>query len=270
MLAYSRKVQATMFEGIALVLLGSLDWWAGRWSMAQARRQAIGEWMSASPEKSIAKVWASTFIGGMYNDLGMQAEARSFLEGFTTIARTANESQTTIPYLRELARAAESEEETAGILREILILVDAAPYPRYEALPALTLASQWLAQSSAGDASALSRLELAHQRTQSWQSQASLYELKGYAAGVRGEWGESVLAYEHAAEIWEALERPFDLLRVWSGLYDALLQTGDRANAHDVQRQAIFLIEQLTAQLSESEQREAFLTLPLVQRVRGS
>jgi tetratricopeptide (TPR) repeat protein len=81
MLAYAQKVHASMFEGVAMVQLGYLDWWAGQWRQAWARRQAIMDWMATFPGASFAKVWASNFLGLIYNDLGQPEKAGAILSG---------------------------------------------------------------------------------------------------------------------------------------------------------------------------------------------
>ena len=269
MLAYSRKIQAAMFEGVALVHLGYLDWWAGRWRQAGARQQEIQDWMRSESGLSIAKVWASTFLGCMHNDLGQPLEARTVLAPYTGIARSADEAQTTIPHLRELARLAESEEDRAGLVKEILERVDSVSDPRYEIYPALVMACKWGAKVSPGDIPALEHLEIAHQREQCRQSAASLNEVKGYIAGVREVWEESASFYRDSLENWQDLDRPYDTLRSWAGLLQALDQSGDSGAANDHRKQAISIVDRLSAELDDPGQRNAFLSSSLVNRIRA-
>lgn len=277
LLAYARKVQAELFIGVALVHLGYLDWWTGRWRAALARRQALQEWMAESASSSIARIWASNLLGEMYNDLGQPDQARAVLAGYTAVARSANEAQTTLPHLGQLARAAQSEEDMAGLAQEILGLIDATANARFDALPALRVACTWLAQTSAGDPAALTRLEKARQQLHDRQSAASLFEVQAVAAGLRGDWAQAVASYQEAAANWEALQRPYDLLRTLAGLGQALAfaiandaQTGDRTASSAVQQQAVSLIEQLANELAEPELKGAFLASPLVAEIRGS
>lgn len=268
LLAYARKVRAEMFEGVALVQLGYLDWWAGRWKAALGRRQTIGEWMAISAVPSVPKIWASNLLGEMYNDLGNPDHARAVLVEYTAVARSANETQTTVPHLGQLARAAQSEQERAGLVQEMLVLLDATAYARYETLPALRLACTWLAQTSGGDTGALDRLEKAYPQMQDRLSAASLHEVQAIAAGIRGEWGQAVSDFEVAAANWEALQRPYDLLRTLAGLGQALAHTEDSAAIRAVQRQSASLIEQLASELAEPALKQAFLVSPLVMGIR--
>ncbi len=270
MLAYSRKVQAAMFEGVALVHLGYLDWWAGRWRSAGSRRQEIVAWMEAIPGLSIARVWASTFLAYTYNDLGLAAKAQAVLGEYTMVARSANEPQTTLPHLRELARLSQDKQEKARLVGGILEMIDRGATPRYEMLPALALACTWLAQTSGGDVSALERLDRAAQQAQSRQSTASLFEVSGYAAGLRGDWEQAAFNYASAAGSWEALERPYDLLRTQVDLAQALQEAGDLPAAQRARQRALSLVERLAGELDEEEQRSAFMASSLVTRIRGS
>lgn len=264
LLAYARKVRAEMFEGVALVLLGYLDWWTGHWGTALGRAQMIREWMEVSAVPSIPKIWASTLLAGMYNDLGQPDQARAVLAGYTAVARSADEPQTTIPHLGQLARAAPSEEEKAGLVREILVLIDAAAYARFDTLPAISLVCTWLAQTSSGDPATLNRLEKAHQQMQNRQSAASLYEVRAIAAGIRGEWAQAVSDYEAAAANWKVLQRPYDLLRTLVSLSQALARTEDTVAISLAQKQTISLIEQLAHELVEPGLKQAFLASPLI------
>jgi hypothetical protein len=225
MLAYSRKVQTGMFTGVSLVQLGYLDWWAGRWRQAWVRRQEIEDWMETFPGASFAKVWASNLLGLMYNDTGQPERAYAVLAAYTSVARSAQEPQTTVPHFGQLARCVQPQTQVEAFVKEILSLTDAAAYPPYEVLPAMTLACTWLAQNTGGDATAAGRLERVHEQLQKRQSAASLYEVRAVVAGIRGEWERAVLHYEIAATNWEALKRPYDQLRVLVGWRQALARS---------------------------------------------
>jgi predicted ATPase len=275
MLSYAQKVHAGMFEGVAMVQLGNLDWWAGHWRQAWARRQAIMDWMATFSGASFAKVWASNFLGMIYNDLGQPEMAGAILAEHTAVARSAHEPQTTVPHLEQLTRCARSEVEMAELVQEILTLVDATTYPRYEILPALRQACTWLAKASGGDTAALKRLEKARAQMMNNQSAAALYEAQAVAAGIRGDWGQAVSHYEAAAAHWERLKRPYDLLRTLAGLVNALsftqltgAQPENRKALRDVQTKSGFIIEQLAGELDELEVKQAFLASPLVMEIR--
>jgi predicted ATPase/DNA-binding SARP family transcriptional activator len=268
LLAYARKVGAEMFEGVALAHLGYVDWWTGQWRAALARQQAITGWMARSALPSVSKIWASNLLGEMYNDLGQPEHARAMLAPYTALARSADEPQTTVLHLGELARAAHEEPERAALLEELLALVDAAPRARHDTVPALRRACIWRAQNSAGDRAALSPLAQAHEQLQSRLSAASLTEAQAVAAGVRGEWAQAVSYFQESVAQWAALRRPLDQLRALSGLGGALVKTGDSATLDEVRRQARGRIAELAAELGETELGESFLRTPLVRTLR--
>jgi predicted ATPase/DNA-binding SARP family transcriptional activator len=268
MLAYAQMVRTGMFEGVALVQLTYLDWWAGRWRQAWMRRQEILEWMATFPGASFVKVWASNLLGLMYNDVGQPEEARAVLAEYAAVARSAHEPQTTVPHLGQLARCVQSEVDVTGLVQEIFSLTDATAYSPYEIMPALTFACGWMAQSSGGDPTALERLEKVHQQKQNRQSTASLNEVRAYAAGFRGEWGQAVSLYRVAAANWEALQRPYLLLRALTGLIQALIHTADITAADAVQQQATSRIEQLANEIDDPGVKGTFLASPLVAAIQ--
>jgi predicted ATPase/DNA-binding SARP family transcriptional activator len=276
MLVYTRKVHANMFEGVALVQLGYLDWWVGSWRQAWARREEILNWMAASPGLSVAKIWASNLLGLMDNDLGQTEKASAALAEYTEIARRAREPQTTIPHLGQLSRCAYSAAEITELMNEILELIDSSSYPRYEILPALRMTCTRLAQASGGDPASLNRLEKAHAQMQNRQSIATLFEVQAAAAGIRGEWEIAAACYRTAAENWEALKRPYDLLRTLDGLSRALI-SAHREDSHSGDHNSIWdgslkeismqierIIIELASELDEPEAKQAFLASPVV------
>lgn len=275
MLAYTLKVRTAMFEGVARVQLGYLDWWAGRWRKAWGRRQAIMDWMSTISGASFAKVWASNFLGLIYNDLGMTENAGAVLAEYAAVAHSAHELQTTVPYLGQLARCARSQAQMAGLVQEIFSLTDTTAYYPYEVIPALTMACGWLAKNSGGDPTTLVRLEKVHTQMQNRQSAASLYEVQAFSAGIRGEWEQAASFYRIAAENWEALQRPYDLLRTLGGQVKALsfAQLGgavskNRKILREVRTKTVSIIEQLADELEEPEVKQAFLVSPLVVEIQ--
>jgi hypothetical protein len=165
--------------------------------------------------------------------------------------------------------------QEAELVQEILSLIDTAVYPPYEIMPALSLACSWLAQSSGGHPAALSRLEKAHAQMQNRQTAACLNEVRAIGAGLRDEWAQAASCYEAAAAHWEALRRPYDLLRTLSGLTKVLSYaqlTGAQGESwtvlRDVGTKTSFIIEQLANELDEPEVKQAFLASPLVLEIR--
>ena len=275
MLAYAEKIHAGMFQGVALIQLAYLDWWGGHWRAAWKRGLAIQEWMEESTEISMAKVWASNFLGSMYNDLGLPEYARAILEIYSPIARSADELQTTVPHLCQLARCASMEAQQANLVQEMLVLIDQAAYLRYEILPALHLVSRWLLRSSGGDPSTLERVEKLHHRIPGRQSTAFLADIRGYAAGLRGEWEKSAVEYEAAAVQWEMMKRPQYTLHALAGKLQALsCSKHNRANLNVentlavVRSKAVLIYEQLADELDDPGVKQAFLASPLITEIQ--
>lgn len=262
MLDYARKVHAGMFEGVALVQMGLIAWWTGRWGQTWTILQAIREWMEKHPQPSMAKVWASNLLGLVYNDLGLPGKAEAALKAYTEIARSAEEPQTTIPHLAELARCTPREDVRAGLMQEILAAFDAVEYPHYESLPALRLACSWLAQESGGDPAALDRLAGVRQRMPGHYPAASFEEARAYAAALRGDWTLAADASRAAAAHWETLQRPFDRLRALAATHQALVQQKAPDASRETGRQMKGMIVHLASELADPEIRRAFLDLP--------
>lgn len=276
MLAYAQKVHTGMFEGVALVQLGYLDWWAGRWRQAWARRQEIMDWMATFSGASFVKVWASNFLALIYNDLGMPEKADTILAEYAAIAHSAHEPQTTVPHLGQLARCVQSQARKDSLVQEIFSLTDTVSYPPYEIMPSLMVACEWLAQRSGGDSTTLERLEKVNNQIQNHQSAASLHEVRAIAAGIRGEWGQAVSDYKIAAANWEVLGRSYDMLRTLVGLVKALSfihlasdQTEEREFSLEIRKKISLIIKQLGDELDEPEVKQAFLASPLVKEVQS-
>jgi DNA-binding SARP family transcriptional activator/predicted ATPase len=268
LLDYARKARMEMFEGVALAQSGYLEWWSGNWRTALEREHVIRDWMALSDVPYVSKIWASNLLGEMYTDLGLPEAARAALDGYTAAARSANEPQTTAIHLGQLSRLAREESERAGLVREMLALVDASPYTRYDTLPALRLACAWLVQTSGGDPAAYSRLEKAYEQMRDHQAAAALHEVKALAAGIRGEWRQTISDYQVAAVHWESMGRPYDLLRVVAGWLQALASTGDDAGLAAVRQKAQSVIEKLSEELVDPEMKKSFLASPLVMAIR--
>jgi hypothetical protein len=209
----------------------------------------------------------------MYNDLGQTDKARAVLAEYTSVARSANEPQTTVPHLGQLARCVQSQAQVAGLVQEIFSLTDTAAYPPYEIVPALTLACAWFLQNSRGDPITLGRLEKMHVQMNNHQSFAAFHEVQAAAAEVRGEWEQAISHYEAAVAKWEILKRPYDILRTLEGLVKALsfaqkagIRPETKPSIQDVQSKARLITEQLANQLDDPHLRETFLLSP---RVKG-
>jgi hypothetical protein len=80
LLAYTTQAGTSVFQGTALKFLTQLEWWQGRWASAMMRGQELAKWHDEFSGATMSKVWASTLLGMMYNDLGQAKMARHELE----------------------------------------------------------------------------------------------------------------------------------------------------------------------------------------------
>jgi tetratricopeptide (TPR) repeat protein len=278
-LTYATRVHAIVFVGFALVRLGELDWLGGQWAAALARRQRLQEWMESVPTSTATRVWASTLLGWMHNDLGQPQAARQALETELPGARGLAEAQTTVPHLGQLARAFASlgrEVETAALVQEFLAIIDRTPNAHPASTLPLLFTCRWLAsQPAAGGLPAaqacLRRLEQAYGQISSPETGAAYHEGQGIIALAEESPSQAVEPFRYAASRWQALNRPYDQLRALRGLAQALEQLGDRQQARTALDQALHLVEMLAAQLDDPDDptlKTSFLNSSLVQEIR--
>jgi tetratricopeptide (TPR) repeat protein/transcriptional regulator with XRE-family HTH domain len=276
MLAYATRVHANVFAGVALVRLGELEWQVGQWDAALAWRQRIVEWMDSLPVSTVPRVWASTFLGWLHNDLGQPQAARQILEADLPGARGLAEIQSTVPHLAQLARALAGlglETETTALVQEFLALVDRTPDAHPTNTGPLLFACRWFAAHPASaDLSparaCLSRLERACAQLGSPDTEATYREGQAVIALAGSSPAQAVEPFQDAAGRWQALNRPYDRLRTLSGLGRAFQQLGDLRAAQTTFDQARAGIETLAAQLQDPGLKTSFLSSPLVQEIQ--
>jgi DNA-binding SARP family transcriptional activator/tetratricopeptide (TPR) repeat protein len=271
MLSYAVKVRAKMFEGVALIQLGYLEWWAGWWRKGLHRRQAVLEWMASAPGESMAKVWASTYLGWMFNDLGQPDQARQALTEYTALARLAVEPQTTVPHLGQLLRSEPKSGRAAELAQEILTQIEKAPNYRYEILAPLRTATLWRLQVSPGRED-LRLMEKVHRQMHNQQSAACLEEIQAEANALQKEWQQAIKHYARAAQLWDGLGRPYDLLRplialakVYGEEPGAVQPEG--SSLGEIKERSSLIVQRLLAELDEPALKHSFLRTPLAQAV---
>jgi tetratricopeptide (TPR) repeat protein len=216
LLAYATRVHASVFVGGGLVRLGELEWLSGQWAAALAQRQRIVEWMESLPTSVVSRVWASTLLGWMHNDLGQPKTARQVLEDELPQARRLAEAQTTVPHLGQLARAFAGlglETETTAIVEEFLALIDRTPNAHRDNIWPVLFDCRWLATHPApGDPAAahacLSRLGRAHAQIGSLETEAAYLEGQGIIMLAEDNPTQAVEPFRSAASRWQALNRP--------------------------------------------------------------
>jgi tetratricopeptide (TPR) repeat protein len=272
LLDYATHVHANLFIGVALVRLGELDWLSGQWTAALTRRQNLRERMDNLPTSMVWRVWASTLLGWMHNDLGQPLLARQALEDELPQARGLAEVQTTVPHLGQLARALASlglETETTALVHELLELMDGTSDAHPNNTMPLLMACQWLAThpASGGISAArvcLGRLERAHAQIGSLETEAAYYEGQGIMALAGDNPTGAIEPLGYSASQWQVLNRPYDQLRALRALGCALGSGGDLRLAQTVLDRALRQVEMLAAQLHDPELKSSFLNSPLV------
>ena len=276
LLMYATRVHAVVFVGFALARLAELEWLAGQWAAALARRPRLREWMEGAPTPTVTRVWAGAWLGWMHNDLAQPGAARQVLEADLPAARGLAEVQSSVPHLGQLARAFALlglEAETAALVGEFLDVIDGTPDAHPSSTLPLLFACQWLAgHPAAGGLPAaracLRRLEQAHRQSGSADMEAAYHEGRGIIALAGDDPAGAVGSFGEAAGRWQALNRPYDGLRALRGLARALEGVGDLRGARTALDRALQLVDMLAAQLDDPALKTTFLNSPLVQEVQ--
>ena len=278
LLAYATQVGTTLFQGVALVHRIQLEWWLGRWAPAMRRCQELSTWREEYSGAQVPRVWASTLLGWIYNDLGRPQLARRVLELGLGTARTIDESQTTVPLLGQLARSLALQgraDEAAALIQELLALLERNPGAHAHDIPPLLAAFRWSIQDRASGESlaaadgCLQHLARIEAQFGSPESRAALAEARGIRALLDAQ---TAVAREHlqlAAAEWSGLNRPYDQARALTSLGQTLLQVDDRGQAQAAFDLAHAIIAGLAEQLEDAETRAAFLHSALVQEIRS-
>jgi len=273
---YATEINSIGFFDGASVQLARLDWLLGQWKSALVRRQALFERFDDPQLFNITRVWASSLLGQVYNDLSQPEAARQALESMLPSARRA---QITLPHLAQLVRAyttlgiaSEAEEIGREFLdwfqRDVGIFADAEEVP-----PLLTIC-QWLSaqpnQARLENAHAcLYQLKLAHQQLGTSETEACLSEGHGTVALAEGNPSQAVEWFHHAIAGWEELGHPYDQARALKYLGQALAQSGDTEAAREAFEQAYTIVETLATQLDDVELKDSFLNSPLVREIQA-
>ena len=238
--------------------------------MAASSALPLLEPISGEVNLHIGTAFAGTYLGQAYNDLGQAEAAHHILRGLTgSQARGAAESQTTLPYLGELARAdaglGRTADAAAGII-EIIEWVERVTLTHPNSIMALHFACQWAAEQGL--------LDLAHrglrqlERTVGIQplpeTAACVNEARGHVAVAENDYRGAIESLREALDRWTAQNRPCDQVRTLDGLGRAMIESGDDAGARTTCSQALEIIETLAAQLDDEEMKMSFLNSSLV------
>jgi serine/threonine protein kinase/DNA-binding SARP family transcriptional activator len=272
---YALRVHAHIYIGSGIVWLAKLDWLTGDWGSALSRRQQILDWIPVSPAIAVPRIWASTVLGCMYNDLGQANAAREELESWLSKARSAAELQTTVPHLGQLARAYAIlglGSETAKLVQDIVDWIDGIAFAHPYCTMPLLFVCQWLA-SRPGDCAlddahaCLGRLEHADEQLRSPETAACVSEARGRVALAEGDHDRAVQQFRQAVAQWEEMGRPYDQARALGGLGHALVGVDDPTLARAAFDQALEICDVLAAQMEDAELKRSFLNSGLVREI---
>lgn len=261
LLVYATTVGAPLFQGVALVRLTELDWVQGRWATALTHCQHLRLWSDGFRGATVPKVWASTMLGRIHNDLGQFQAAREELERNLNTARTLDELQSTVPHLGQLARSLAAQGQVAeplAIIQELVALFERSSDIHVTNIPPLLFACRWLAPQGSNSAvleaagSCLRYLERIESQLHSRESAAALAEVRGLEAFHGNKTAVAIEQFRQAAGYWHSLNRPLDQARVLNDLGRALSQTEDNRQAQAVFKQARDLREMLVIQIGET------------------
>jgi class 3 adenylate cyclase/tetratricopeptide (TPR) repeat protein/ribosomal protein L40E len=268
---YFEQLNDRLNTALALLGLATTEWFTGQWALALARIPKFRE-----PLIGIWGVWATLAVGTVANSLGKPAEACQVLESQLNLALRANESQTTVPYLGELARAYATLGRTdaaQNMIEQYLTFIDCNPYFHDSSIDPLRFGCQWFAVSK--DPSSLKKCREFITRLGSLRDQfpygeatASLEEAKGYLTHAEGEHNQAIEHLREASEVWQSIGRPYDQARALGFLGHALVAADKMDEAAEAYGVALAIIGSLADQLEDPESKESFLNSQLVSEIR--
>jgi DNA-binding SARP family transcriptional activator len=269
MLAYTRQANALMFTGVALYQLGQLTWFTGRWQAALDYARQMREWMD-SHAATVSRVWTSTHLGRLHNDLGQPEQAWQILEPELPRARSLDDLQSTLPHLAQLARAYDAggrQAEAAALMAEYMAQLERTQSYDPNATATLLFVCQWYARRRppgwAGPAQACLARLMADTTPQRPAVMAAAREAQGALAIAQDNPAEAVRHLQAAVEGWHAIGHTYDQVRALIQLGSAHSHLGEAAAASAARQSAHNLAQSLAAQLPEDADRERFLRAAL-------
>jgi tetratricopeptide (TPR) repeat protein len=258
-LAYTQRRHVLYVADGAARLLAEIDQLTGRWPAAFRQLEPMVERAGSRQPGGLFQIYASLTLGRLYNDLGLAEKAHNLLTG--ALAGPVKSLDPRVALLGELARAEalRGRPEAAGAaVGEILKWTGQARY----LFPNIGLALLFICRLPAGwdlpemvrsAQAAQEQLERLDRQFGTPATGACRLEGKGWLALVEMDAAEAAGAFKQAAAKWRALGHPYDEARSWSGLGQALAQSGDREGAKIASERAEGLINGLEAQLDDPE-----------------
>lgn len=270
--AYSEQFQMGDYACYSRAELFHLEWLHGDWSAWQRHQPQLSDYLSIM--HSIGTAYGGTFLGQAYNDLGQAAAAHQILELTRPQARGAAETQTTLPYLGELARACAGlgwEAESTASVTSIIEWVERVTLAHPNSLMALHYACQYAAEHGLIELARrglrqLDRTLAVHALS---QTAARLSEARGHVALAENDLRQAIEAFSEALDRWIVQDRPYDQLRTLNGLSRALIESRNDTGARAACNQALKIVETLAAQLNDEELKTSFCNSALVREIEN-
>jgi tetratricopeptide (TPR) repeat protein len=197
------------------------------------------------------------------------------LERSLAVALRAEEIQTSVPFMGEVARAYTAlgrEDDTSSMIEQYLALIDGSPYYDELSIAPLLYSCRWFVARGKEDSlekcrGSVDRLERIYKQLPFPEAKAALEEGKGYLTMAEGQYVHAVENFRNALDIWESLGRPYDQARALRELGRALANAKDIESAKSCYAQAGELIDSLASQLTVNEMRKSFLASELVKNI---
>jgi ATP/maltotriose-dependent transcriptional regulator MalT len=266
---YSSKFYAKTYINLALWRLAWINWYTGQWETAlkyRAQRVESGD--------VLYEIWANRIFGMIDLDLGLVKEALHELEDSLDLAVHADEYQTTVTHLGQLARAyivLGQDEKTGQIIKQILKFISTRNYNSNDSIMPLLIACHWNAARPTANSLriALECLACLEQHAQEFHTEeASAALAEGRGCVLLGEHHplEAAENFRQAVSCWDSIDRRYDQARALGYLGRALASLGDAAAASTALQQALEIVDALAEQLDQVLQA-SFRASPMVQQI---
>jgi DNA-binding CsgD family transcriptional regulator len=267
---YAVKFYAKTYINLALWRLAWLNWYTGQWHTALKYRAQRVE-----SSDVLYELWAKRIFGMIDLDLGLVNEALRDLEGSLALAVHADEYQTTVTHLGQLARAyiaLGQDEKTGQIIKQVLKFISARNYNSNDSIMPLLIACQWNAARPAASSLAIAQeclacLEQHAAEFQTEEAGAALAEGRGCVLLGEKQFGEAAENFRQAVSCWDSIERRYDQARALGYLGRALTSQGDASGAREAFQQALEIIDSLAVQL-DPDLQTSFRASAMVQEIR--
>jgi len=188
------------------------------------------------------------------------------------------EIQTVAPYLGELIRtytALGLESRTDEFVEMLIHYIDSTPLSDTDNVMPLLFTCHWTLMyrnhvALENGEACVSRIDEAYQQLHLPMTKAALAEAQGCLALATDLPDQASAHFREAVDLWEEIERPYDQMRAFAGLGEALVRTDDKERAAQALDQARGIVTMLADQLVEQELRESFLSSQLVRQIKSS